>query len=225
MSGATPPSTSMWILRSPIMRFTRATLSSIAGMNAWPPKPGIDGHHQDQVEPVEHIFDRALRRRGIERHARLLAERADLLQRAVEMPGRLGVNGDVVGARLGEGFEIGVAGLDHQVAVERLVGMRPQRRDHRRAEGDVGHEMPVHHVEVDPVGAGRRDRAHLLAEPREVRRQNRWRHDHRAGHAPISFADRHRWAIDAPQSRWSPAPSNVGKCRSVTRQYQLACDI
>ena len=88
------------------------------------------------------------------------------------MPCRLGVDRDVIGARLGEGFEIGIAGLDHQVAVERLVGERPQRRDDRRPESDVGDEMPIHHVEMDPVRARRGDRAHFFAELGEIRRQN-----------------------------------------------------
>ena len=42
--------------------------------------------------------------------------------------------------------------------------MGPKRGDDGRPEGDVGHEMPVHHVEVNPVGAGRGDFADLLAE-------------------------------------------------------------
>ena len=64
-----------------------------------------------------------------------------------------GVHGNAVAARRGEGFEIGIGGLDHEMAVEHLVRMRPQRRDDRRPEGDVGHEMPVHHIEVDPIRA------------------------------------------------------------------------
>ena len=35
-------------------------------------------------------------------------------------------------------------------------------------EGEVGHEVAVHDVDMDPVGAGRVDGAHLLAKPREV---------------------------------------------------------
>ena len=97
------------------------------------------------------------------------------MQRTVEMLGRFGLDGDAVGAGVGEGFEIGVDRLDHQMAVERLVAVRAQRRHHRRAESDVGHEMAVHHVEVDPVGARRRDVAHLLAEIGEVGRQDRRR--------------------------------------------------
>ncbi len=57
---------------------------------------GVDRHHDNEVEPVEHIFDRRLRRRRVQRNARLLPERADFLQRSVKMRGRFGVNGDDV---------------------------------------------------------------------------------------------------------------------------------
>ena len=33
--------------------------------------------------------------------------------------------------------------------------------------------MAVHHIDVDPIGAGRVDGAHFLAQPREVGGQNR----------------------------------------------------
>ena len=33
--------------------------------------------------------------------------------------------------------------------------------------------MAVHHVDMDPVGAGRVDRAHLLAQPREIGGEDR----------------------------------------------------
>ena len=107
---------------------------------------------------------------GIERDAGLLAEIADRLQRAVQMRAGLHMHGDDVGAGLGEGFEIGIARRDHQVHVERLVGVLAQRLHDVRADGDIGHEMPVHHVDMHPVGAGGLDRAHLLAEPGEIGR-------------------------------------------------------
>ncbi len=83
---------------------------------------------------------------------------------------RFRMHGDHVGAGFREGLEIGIAGRDHQMHVERLVGMRPERLHHVRADGDIGHEMPVHDIDMDPVGAGRVDRAHLLAELGEVGR-------------------------------------------------------
>ena len=108
-----------------------------------------------------------------------------------------GMDGDVVAAGLGEGLEIGVAGRDHQMHVEDLLGVRAHRLDDVGAEGDVGHEMPVHHVEMDPVGAGRVHRAHLFAEPGEVRGQDRGRDGQGAGseglgHGAVSRGGRER---------------------------------
>ena len=52
----------------------------------------------------------------------------------------------------------------------------------RRADRQIGDEMAVHDVDVDPVGAGRVDRADFLAELREIGGQDR-RGDERRGHA------------------------------------------
>ena len=192
------------------MRFTRAILSSMAGMNAWPPKPGLTVMTRIRSSRSSTYSIALSGVAGIDRHARLFAERADLLQRAVEMPCRLGVDRDVIAARLGEGFEVGIAGLDHQVAVERLVGQGPQRRDDRGPKGDVGHEMPVHHVEMDPVRARRGDGAHFLAELGEIGRQDRRRHDHWIGHAPISLSTAGR----TRRYRWSPTGRESIRARS-----------
>src|SRR5256885_4078479 len=53
-----------------------------------------------------------------------LAERADRLQRAMQMRPGLGMHGDMVAAGFGERFEIGVAGRDHQMRVKDLFGMQ-----------------------------------------------------------------------------------------------------
>ena len=85
----------------------------------------------------------------------------------------LDMDGDRVGAGLGEGVEKGIDRRDHQMDVERLGGVRADRLHHRRADRDVGDEMPVHHVDMDPVGAGRVDRAHFLAELGEIGGEDR----------------------------------------------------
>ena len=46
--------------------------------------------------------------------------------------------------------------------------MRLERLADHRAEGQVRHVMVVHHVEVDPVGAGGDHVGHLVAQAREV---------------------------------------------------------
>jgi hypothetical protein len=69
--------------------------------------------------------------------------------------------------------------------VERLGRVRAERLHHRRADGEVGHEMAVHHVDVDPVGAGLVDRAHFLAEPGEIGGQDRGGDERGMAHGPI----------------------------------------
>ena len=119
---------------------------------------------------------------GFMRHAGLLAERADRLQRAMDMRAGFDMHGDDVGARLGEGFEIGIARRDHQMHVERLLGVGPDRFDDIRADRNVGHEMAVHDVDMDPVGAGGIDRADLLAELGEIGGEDRRGDDERTVH-------------------------------------------
>ena len=74
---------------------------------------------------------------------------------------------------LGEGLEVATGFGHHQMAVEIERRMAAQRRHHRRTDGHVGHEVPVHHVDVEPVG-GRSDLAHLLGQQAEVGREDRW---------------------------------------------------
>jgi hypothetical protein len=61
--------------------------------------------------------------------------------------------------------------------VEDLLGVRAHRLDDIGTVGNVGDEMPVHHVEMDPVGARGIDRTYLFAQPGEIRRQDRRRDD------------------------------------------------
>ena len=94
---------------------------------------------------------------------------------------RLDVHRHVVRAGLGVPDGPPVRVVDHEVAVERHVGRRQQRLDHRQPEGQVRHEVRVHHVDVQPVGAvptGVGDGRGLVGQPREVRRQDA-RGDHR----------------------------------------------
>ena len=105
--------------------------------------------------------------------ARAAAELANAREAAVEMRARLGVDGDDVGAGLGEGLEIGIGGPDHQVDVHHRLHMRAQRCDHIGADGDVGHEMAIHHVNMNPVGAMCLDRLYLAAKVGEIGGQDR----------------------------------------------------
>jgi hypothetical protein len=82
------------------------------------------------------------------------------------------MDGDRIRPRLGEVGEERIDRGDHQVDVERLGGVRPQRLHHRRPDGQVGDEMAVHDIDVDPVRPRLVDRADLLAEPGEIGRKD-----------------------------------------------------
>jgi hypothetical protein len=58
------------------------------------------------------------------------------------------------------------------MAVEDFLRGAADGFDDGRAEGDVGDEVAVHDVEVDPVGAGGIDCGHLFAEAGKVGRKD-----------------------------------------------------
>ena len=86
----------------------------------------------------------------------------------------------MVGARFGERGDERVGRGDHQVHVERQRGMRAQGRQNLGTEADVGHELPVHDVEMQPVGARFGHRRDFFAQSPEIRRQQAWRDDESA---------------------------------------------
>ena len=80
------------------------------------------------------------------------------------MRARLNVNRYDVGPGLGKGLKIRIAGRDHQMDVEGLPREGPDRLDHRGADRDIGDEVPVHHIDMDPVRTGSLDCAYFIAE-------------------------------------------------------------
>ena len=113
---------------------------------------------------------------------------------------RLLVEGDRVGAGLGEGLDVALGRLDHQVDVDRAAGVVDavgDRGGDQRADRDRRDEVAVHHVEVDHPGAGVHHLVDLGAEPREVGREDRGRDPRRAPAArpsARSYGPQHRVA-------------------------------
>ena len=115
-------------------------------------KTRIDRHQQHHVGDVQHGLDQFHRRGGVERHAGTNAGGGDLRQRPVQMTACLLMNDKVIGAGFEEHVEKVFAGLDHQVNVDDGVRIAAaQRLDDRRTVGQVGDEMAVHYVHVQPV--------------------------------------------------------------------------
>jgi hypothetical protein len=150
-----------------IIRASSLILRSALGMKLLPAEAGIDAHHQHQVDIIQIRSMRALAGVcGIEHDAGALAQRLIVLERAVRCgPASTWMLIDV-GAGLGEGLEDTDRRARSSDGRRRLLRVRANRLHHHRADRDVGHEMPVHHIDMDPVGAGGVDRAHLLAQLR-----------------------------------------------------------
>jgi hypothetical protein len=183
LSTLMPPSTSSRMSR-PLasMSLRAARLAQRAVDEALAAEAGVDAHDQHQVDLVDHPLQHVQRRGRVEHQAGLAALGLDQLQRAVDVRAGVGVEADQVGAGLGRRPGQRIDRLHHQVHVDRhRCRVLAQRLADHRAEGQVGHVMVVHHVEVDPVGAGGDDVAHLLAQAGESRptgwlgRCGRWR--------------------------------------------------
>ena len=92
----------------------------------------------------------------IDGEADLFAEGFDLPEQRSDGFAQLDVDVDLIRAGLGERLQEDLRLGAHQVRVEEQLRQRTERPHHRRAEGEIGHEMAVHDVQVQPVGARRR---------------------------------------------------------------------
>ena len=143
-------------------------------------KAGVDAHDQNQInvvdQPIEHVQGLG----GVEHQTHLTTRALDGLHTAVHMGAGVGVKTDQIGTGFGKGLGQGVHRRDHQMHVDRHrhagrgFGMRLEGLANHGAEGEVGHIMVVHHIEMNPVCAGINDLAHLLTEAGKVSRQNGW---------------------------------------------------
>ena len=160
---------------------TSRTLDSLRGMNVWPPKPGLTDMTSTKSTSPAICFEGADRRRRIEDDARLDAERLDRVHRAVQVRQHFDVHRHHRRAGVRERLDVAVRVLDHQVHVERHPRDALERPHDRRADRDVRHEMAVHHVDVNEIGAAALDRRDRVAERREVGGEDRRRdlHAHR----------------------------------------------
>src|SRR5579864_6729582 len=99
------------------------------------------------------------------------------------MRGSFLVNGDHVGAGLGECLYVKLRVLDHEMHIQRQTGCLPQRRYHRNADGDIWHKMPVHHVDMQHRRSSPLDRANPFPEACEISGENRRRNFRGVSHS------------------------------------------
>ncbi len=70
---------------------------------------------------------------------------------------------------LRERLHVALGFVDHQVGIEREGARSADGGHHTRPEGDVGHEAPVHNIQMEVIRAGRLGSACLFAKTREIR--------------------------------------------------------
>ena len=135
-----------------------------------PAEPRVDRHHQHEIDEVEHVGKVARGSRRVEGNAGRGAERCDVGQRAVEVGACLGVHDQALatGAHVLRSHRIG--SQDHEVSFERQRRVLAGRGDHVGSERQVGDELAVHHVPLDPVDAGGFESGDLVAQLGEVGR-------------------------------------------------------
>lgn len=104
----------------------------------------------------------------VKHHTGMNAEGLDLLYSTVDMVASLIMEGDDVGAGLGEGLEILLRFHNHQVDIQGLPGFLLDGLHHGDAEGDIGHKAAVHHVAVEPVGLAAVDHLDIVFQVQEV---------------------------------------------------------
>jgi len=85
----------------------------------------------------------------------------------------LRVKSDIVGAGRRELGGDPIDRLDHQMDIDGSIDpVAPQRPAHGGTEGEVRDIVVVHDIEVYPVGARAQHLRHLLAEARQIGREN-----------------------------------------------------
>ena len=127
--------------------------------------------YEECVKQYEECLKDANGRMWVKHHAGMYAKGLDLLNGTVDMFAGLVVEGDDVGASLGEGFKILLRFHNHQVDIQGFLGFLFDGLHHGDAEGDVRHEAAVHHVAVEPVGLAAVDHLDVVFQVQEVGRQ------------------------------------------------------
>jgi hypothetical protein len=80
----------------------------------------------------------------------------------------LNVNRDDIGASLGELLDILLRRFYHQMHIERELGVGADGGYHQRANGDIGHEVPVHDIYMYIIGTCPGGLDDLFPQPTEV---------------------------------------------------------
>ena len=157
--------------------FTFGLGQSLAAVGRGFEKPAaLGGHHRHQnVDETHQQRAEHPRAHGAFGHLAGLGDPqpADGVQRLPHRRIAFGVDIDAVRSRLGKGLYQPMGILHHQVHVKGQLRQRAQPLYHRRPEAKVGHENPIHHIQVQHIRAGTVDKSDFLCQTGEIAGENR----------------------------------------------------
>ena len=132
-------------------------------------------HDEDQVDKVQVRPGRLPGGRRLQRDAAALSLVLYEPERSLDLLGSVGLDMDIDQVRTcpAECLRIADRFGDHQVGVQEHARGLPDRFENGNAHGDIRHEAAVHHIIVEPVGAGEPDILHFLRKARKIGRQKR----------------------------------------------------
>ena len=117
-------------------------------------KPWVHRHHQHHVNKIENVLHGASRSVWVESNSRSGAHVADVLKRAMQVRACFSVNDEALATSFDVTLRHDIGCVDHEVRFKRLCCVRTNCSNHVGSEGEVGHELAVHHVELNDVDAG-----------------------------------------------------------------------
>ena len=134
----------------------------------------VHGHHEDHVYDIEYVLDAFERRCRVDGHGWLHAEFRNLVQQAVQVVRRFGMDADDGSACLCKFTDVLFRVLDHQVAIQREIRALLDTGGNARAETDIWDEVPVHDIQMDEACAAVFNGLEAVTEFEEVCVQNAW---------------------------------------------------
>jgi hypothetical protein len=129
--------------------FEAADLIEGVGDELLAAKTGVDAHDEDVMDHAKDGDQQVDFGVGINDDGGLHLVLGYVFEGAVEVAAGFEVDADPVGPGIGESGDELVGILDHQVAIEGQFGVFAEGGDDGWADGDIGDEMAIHHVDVD----------------------------------------------------------------------------
>ena len=146
----------------------RADLREHFGQERLSAEAWVHRHDEDEIEAIQNVSERVLRRVGIEGDAGGGPELSDPAQCSAEMGTRFDVHCDDVSTGVDEHLEKVVGIGDHEVNIDGSLCGGAHSLDDEGADRDVRNEVTVHDVDMNPISARGHDISNVVGQSTEV---------------------------------------------------------